>query len=83
MIDLERIGNWINEPYKTLREYPNGTIFLLKMITGQIHICQLTGNIDTDQSWKAHRYSDRKTIRLENFKKAKAVILLSPKKEEL
>lgn len=70
-------GDWKPRPHDKLRECPNGTLFLLRVRTGAIHLCELCGNLSEDESWKARRLSDCKIIRLENLQGAE-FIALSP-----
>jgi len=67
--------NWISDPHIYLRNYPNGQVFLLKLRTGAIHACELTGNIPSDDSWKAQRLSDLRIFRLEKQTGAKVIVL--------
>ena len=70
-------GAWTSRPHDRLRKYDNGTMFLLRLHTGAIHVCQLYGNLPDDESWKAKRLTDHKVIRLENLQCAE-FMLLSP-----
>lgn len=69
------LGQWVEHPHLYLRRYPNGTPFLLLLKTGQIHLCELAGNMDSDESWKALRRTDLKIIRLEKFKGSKCIAI--------
>lgn len=73
---LEKLGNWLPEPHKSLRKYPHGTFFLLHTATGLTHLCMLTGNLPTDESWKAVRLTDYKYIRLEKLRKGALALVL-------
>lgn len=70
-------GDWKQRPHDKLRAHANGTLFLLRLHTGAIHLCELCGNLPEDESWKARRLSDCKIIRLENLQRAE-FIALSP-----
>ena len=72
------LGNWIEDPYNSLKSFNDGTLFLLKTKLGNIHLCTLSGNMESDISLKAYCHSRCKYIRIENQKKAKALVLLSP-----
>ena len=69
-----RAADWQPQPHVALRAYPNGATFLLRHRYG-IHLCRLIGNMPADQSWKAHRMTDGKIIRLENLKRAEFIAL--------
>ena len=69
-------ADWQPQPHVALRAYPNGATFLLRHRYG-IHLCRLIGNMPADQSWKAHRMTDGKIIRLERLTCAE-FIALSP-----
>jgi len=69
------LGDWKPRPHDKLRAYPDGTIFLLRLHTGAIHLCELCGNAPEDTSWKARRLSDGKIIRLENLQRAEFIAL--------
>jgi hypothetical protein len=68
-------GNWFKKPEQFLRNYANGTAFFLKTREENIHFCQLGGNMEGDQSWKALNFSNWKYFSLENFKGAQCMIL--------
>lgn len=68
-------GQWMLRPHEHLRTYKNGTLFLLRSRTGKIHLCELFGNLPTDESWKARRLSDGKILRLENQHRAECLVL--------
>jgi hypothetical protein len=72
---LSNWGNWFKNPQQYLRNYPNGMAFLLKTRKGNIHLCQLGGNMEGDMYWKALNLSTWKYFRLENFKGAQCMVL--------
>jgi hypothetical protein len=65
--------DWKPRPHDNLRGYPNGATFLLRLHTGAIHVCELYGNLPTDESWKARRLSDCKLIVLEKLQNAEFI----------
>jgi len=67
--------NWQSCPLEKLREYKNGTLFLLQRKNGRVDLCELLGNLPEDISWKARREADLKVIRLEKQKGATFFIL--------
>ena len=72
---LDFLGEWMENPHITLREYPNGTLFLMHHANGATHLYELAGNIESDQSWKAKRLSDFSYIRLERQRGALVFLL--------
>ena len=68
-------GDWKPRPHDKLRAHPDGTMFLLRLHTGAIHLCELCGNLPEDESRKARRLSDCKIIRLENLQRAEFIVL--------
>lgn len=78
---LDSLGEWIDQPHKRLRTYPNGTLFLLRTAQGLVHLCSLSGNIESDDSWKAQRFTDCKVIRLETLRKGAMAFILSNRKD--
>lgn len=56
--------DWLQNPLNGLRDYPQGTPFLLKSRTGLIHVCILIG----DEAKLARRLSDGKYIQLAAYK---------------
>ena len=63
------------DPHIGLRGKPNGTLFLLRLRSGQIHFCALSGNLPDDISWKAQRLTDYNHVRLEKQKQARYFLL--------
>lgn len=74
---LDSLGEWIKSPHDNLRKYPNGTLFILRTAQGLYHLCTLSGNMESDQSWKALRHSDARYIRLENLRQGATALILS------
>ncbi len=68
-------GDWLDSPHIRLRAHRNGTLFLLLTKAGMIHLCELGGNLESDQSRKARRLSDGEIIRLENLQGARFVLV--------
>ena len=73
-------GDWKPLPRDKLRTYPDETLFLLRLHTGTIHLCELVGNLPNDESRNARRLVDNKIIRLENLQRAEFIVL-SPNAE--
>lgn len=72
-------GFWRPEPHKKLREFENGTIFLLRPHAGSaIHLCELFGNEHNDIRWKALRLSDMRVFSLEQHQTATFLVLCVP-----
>ena len=59
---------WHKFPNEGLKEFDNGTLFLLKSKNGTIHVCCLHGNSVEDKDWMAIRLSDFEVIHLKNQK---------------
>ncbi len=76
---ISLLDDWGTRPHDRLRKYPSGTSFLLRLHTGAVHVCELCGNMDSDQSWKARRLTDGKVIRLENLQRAEFILITSNK----
>jgi hypothetical protein len=76
---ISLLADWCDRPHDRLRKFPNGTPFLLRLHTGSVHVCELCGNMDSDQSWKARRMTDGKYIRLENLQCAEFIVLKANK----
>ena len=72
---ISLLTGWSTRPHDRLRKQPNGTLFLLRLHTGAVHVCELCGNMESDQSWKARRLTDGKVIRVENLKRAKFILI--------
>jgi hypothetical protein len=73
---LDSLGEWIDKPHERLRKYSDGTVFILRTKYGTTHVCSLIGNMKTDHSWKAQRYTDGKIFRLTKRNAELAFILL-------
>lgn len=69
--------SWIDDPGSRLRQHVNGTLFLLRLNNGRIHLCRLAGNLTTDISLKARRLDNGACIRLET-KRAASFIVFDP-----
>ncbi|MEA1998287.1 MAG: hypothetical protein U9N61_03030 [Euryarchaeota archaeon] len=68
---MERVNSALTDWEETdkLREYPNGTEFLLKTHRGAIHFCRLCGNLPDDINWKFLRLTDGKYMKLDKRSK--------------
>jgi len=71
------LTDWCTYPHKHLRKFPAGTLFLLRLRTGAVHVCELCRNLESDQSCKARRLTDGKIIRVENAHNAEFIVLLA------
>ena len=47
---ISLLADWATRPHDRLRKFPNGTPFLLRLRTGAVHVCELYGNMQSDQS---------------------------------
>lgn len=68
-------GPWQPRPHVYLRPCSIEAVFLLKLRSGAIHLCQLYGNLPTDRSLKALRFTDCHIFRLENLHGASCILL--------
>ena len=75
LVGRQLFGDWKPRPHDRLRKLANGTLFLLRLHTGAIHVCELVRNLPEDESWKARRLSDMKIVRLENLQRAEFILL--------
>jgi hypothetical protein len=74
---LDALGEWVDKPHIRLRKYQNGTLFLLQAAQGAVHVCELVGNMEKDENWKAQRLSDLKIISLDNLRQGALAFILT------
>jgi len=73
--DVPALPAWREAPEEGLRGYPGGTLFLLRLRSGAVHVCDLYGNMEGDISLKARRLTDGAIIRLERQKRSSYILL--------
>lgn len=72
------LGPPLENPVAFLREYQNGTVFIL-IHNGWGHLCKLDGNLPGDERWKFVRLSDCKRSSLQKLKDFECIFLYGTK----